>query len=376
MNVAFLLPPFTTTPSGGYRVVFEYANRLADRGHRCQVYFLDFLAPPLEPSWVQLRRMVRHPSRLSRSPDIGWFDLRADVGRHRIRSLEPKAFEELDGVVLTSWQTVEGFNERVPRDRRPPTLYLVQGHETWAGDQERVEATWSTTDHVVAVSSWLGDLVRSRGAARVDVIHSGIDDDLGFDGTPADRRADVVLMSWSSDPNKGSGVGLAALQQVREWRESVQVVLFTGEVGRTDLPSWAEVHVQPSRSQLRGLYNRAAVYVTPGFSEGWALPNVEAMACGAAVVSTDLPGIRDYAEEGRTALLAPIGDAGGLASAIGRLLDERPLRRSIAEAGRAVVGAYRWEEATSSFEQVLRRVAQEGAPSGVPLHGERRGEVT
>src|SRR3546814_17749375 len=56
--------------------------------------------------------------------------------------------------------------------------------------------------------------------------------------------------------------------------------------------------------------------------EGWHLPPAEAMACGCAVVSTDIPGVFDYALEGTTALLAPPGDSATLADRLTELLDE------------------------------------------------------
>jgi glycosyltransferase involved in cell wall biosynthesis len=42
--------------------------------------------------------------------------------------------------------------------------------------------------------------------------------------------------------------------------------------------------------------------------EGWGLPSLEAMACGAAVVSTRSDGIEDFVVDGRNGLLSPVGD--------------------------------------------------------------------
>ena len=66
------------------------------------------------------------------------------------------------------------------------------------------------------------------------------------------------------------------------------------------------------------------------------IPNVlkEAMACGLPVVASDISGIPELVEEGRSGLLVPPGDTAALADALQRLYDDPALRRSMGRAGR------------------------------------------
>ena len=90
-------------------------------------------------------------------------------------------------------------------------------------------------------------------------------------------------------------------------------------------------------------YEHASVLVLPcieasdGDVDG--IPNVllEGMACNVAVLSTDLPAIRELVSDGVNGLLVVRGDAEALAAALARLLDSPQLRRELAANGRRTV---------------------------------------
>lgn len=80
----------------------------------------------------------------------------------------------------------------------------------------------------------------------------------------------------------------------------------------------------------------------------------EAMACGCCVVSTDVGGVRDLVEDGRTALLAPGGDAPGLAQAVLRFLFEPGLAERVSAAARAAAARSDWNVVLPEWELILR----------------------
>jgi glycosyltransferase involved in cell wall biosynthesis len=79
---------------------------------------------------------------------------------------------------------------------------------------------------------------------------------------------------------------------------------------------------------------RAARYITP-------LKPYEAMALGIPVLVSDLPALREIVDPPRRGVVAPPGDAPGLATAIEGLVDDGDLRRRLGEAGRQWVLAER-----------------------------------
>jgi len=84
------------------------------------------------------------------------------------------------------------------------------------------------------------------------------------------------------------------------------------------------------------------------------MPAMEAMACGAAVCTYDNGGCRDYAIDGRTAVVAPRRDVDALAWGLARLVEDAELRRRIARSGQEFVRTqFDWERATARLESLL-----------------------
>ncbi|HVQ77552.1 MAG TPA: glycosyltransferase, partial [Candidatus Binatia bacterium] len=131
-----------------------------------------------------------------------------------------------------------------------------------------------------------------------------------------------------------------------------------------------EFHENLPQERLAWLYSRCPIYLCPSWDEGLGMPAMEAMACGAAVVTYDNGGCRDYAIDGRTALVAPRREVAALARALARAIDERPLRERLARAGRELVtGAFDWERATDQLEALAGGVETPTGPAGRSVPG-------
>ena len=87
------------------------------------------------------------------------------------------------------------------------------------------------------------------------------------------------------------------------------------------------------QEELRKVYNRAAIVVLNSFEEGFGLTLSEAMLCGATAVGTDSGGIPDIIKHQKRGVLVPLDDSAALAEAILELLDNSPLRRTLADNG-------------------------------------------
>jgi glycosyltransferase involved in cell wall biosynthesis len=90
------------------------------------------------------------------------------------------------------------------------------------------------------------------------------------------------------------------------------------------------------------------------WDEGFGLPSLEAMACGAAVVTYDNGGSRDFAFDGKTAFVAPRRNLEILAAKLEEAITSHEKRHTIAKAGYSFVHTMpTWEEQVTKMEQIL-----------------------
>ena len=73
-----------------------------------------------------------------------------------------------------------------------------------------------------------------------------------------------------------------------------------------------------SRRELAALYRRAVLVLLPSEAEGFGLPVIEALACGAVVVASDLPVLREVGGDG--AVYCPVADVNRWVETVNRLL--------------------------------------------------------
>jgi glycosyltransferase involved in cell wall biosynthesis len=112
---------------------------------------------------------------------------------------------------------------------------------------------------------------------------------------------------------------------------------------------------------LAALYRLASVFVFPSLYEGFGLPPLEAMAAGTPVVTSNVSSLPEVV--GDAALLIDPMDAGAIADAIARVLDDDALRADLVHRGYARVRTFSWERSIARVREVYAELAGARTPA-------------
>jgi len=137
-------------------------------------------------------------------------------------------------------------------------------------------------------------------------------------------------------------------------------------IKRLNLETKVEFKGALPKNKLVDYYNLADVVVMPSLAgkagtEGQGLVLLEAMACGKAVVGTNIGGIKDIIKDGVNGFLVNQKDSKEMADRIIRLINDSKLRKKIEKNGRMfVIRNYSWQKIAKQFELVYRNVLKTG----------------
>jgi glycosyltransferase involved in cell wall biosynthesis len=344
-------------PVGGFKVVYEYANGLAERGWGVRVVHPRILsADEIDAARASVVNRARHWLGYQRRRVIAdyrpdhWFDIHPNVKLLYVKTPQIFHLPPSDVWVATFWYTAKWVASYPGAG-----VYLIQHLETWCGPEAEVMATWKLPLRKVVISRWLQNVAKSLGEPA-DYIPNGLDfEKFGIDLPPEERDPHMVAMLYHTSDWKGSADGLRALHDAKAKLPSVKAILFGLPPRPSDLPTWVEYHQNPPQRTLREIYNRSAIFLAPSWMEGWPLPPAEALQCGTALAATDIGGHREYAVHGDTALLSPARDPDSLTASVLCLLENQRLRLRLAHQGNVHIQQFTWERALTSFEAVLDR---------------------
>jgi glycosyltransferase involved in cell wall biosynthesis len=220
----------------------------------------------------------------------------------------------------------------------------------------------------VAISAGLAHyLAESEGfdAGGFEIVHYGI---AAGPPPPAPPREPRLAVVGRLIPIKGHSSLLEALALARHEVPGIALEIAGGG------PLEPELRAQTRRLTLGDavsflgqvapagpVFERARVVVVPSLGEGFGLVALEAMERGRAVVASDVGGLPEIVEPGRTGLLVPPGDPAALAAALLELVRNPERTAAMGAAGRErALTAFSQERCTDGIEALYRAALETG----------------
>lgn len=376
MKICFIL--WSTALSGGVRAVFEMANLLYERGHSVSIVALggnhnwfplkvkvDYLK---SPRYVKLFNPLFMPLR---KDSFSFFDF-----RRYLPIIEAKFNVDLTG----RWRAIRAICEAIPDSdvnvatwfptafavwscvKGRPFCYMQDFLEQYAErargyDRKLFPLALNLPMFFLANSEYIERRVLSvQPNAKTRVIGAGVNIDVFY---PRKKKMidftgrSTIMVLLRNEWFKRADIAIKVLNMVN----TVTPIhaIFVGELSRKVKMTFPfSLYLKIDDDKLASLYSASDLFLFTSSIEGFALPPLEAMACGTPVVATDCGGNRDYAIGDLNCLLSAPNDTMDLARNVIKILKNAEIRDRLIEGGLATAKNFTWAHVVDKIEATFR----------------------
>jgi len=339
---------------GGVKVIFEYANRLTERGHEVRIIYAKRTSLSFRGRYniglieALIKRAITPKKSFNR---IDWFDLDTMVSVLEVPTPAERYIPEADITVVTWWELAWWMSKYSSKIGKK--FYLVQHYEIWGGPKEKVDQAYRLGQDNIVISNWLKCMLENIGAKVDSVIPNGLNFEEFYPEKVSNSGNIRVLLPYRNIKWKGIEDGIKAFQIVKEQYPSLQLVMFGPSPDTNKLPEDVEFHLNPVKERLRRIYNSCDIFVFPSHCEGFGLPPMEAMACQCSVVTTNVGAVPEYTIPGQTALVCEPRDVDTMTKYIRELVENPVKRKQIALNGYNYIQQFTWDKSVDKLEEVF-----------------------
>lgn len=338
-KVNFILPMNYNKPIGGYKIVYQYANWLAERGFDISICYC--YSPNEMKAYAALKREVDTKvfKFSKRESKVTWFAI-----DNSIKSYYNCVFfddiPDADFVFATAAKTATLVSE-LPKEKGEK-FYFIQNYEAEGFGNKKgfAEKTYNLGLTNVVISKELEQKVLDSGATKPKYLPNFYNHDEFYLENPVEYRENIVCLLNHVQETKRTKLGLDILREVKKEIPSLKAHLFGAYDPIEDLEDWIYFTKNANVNQLRqDIYGKSKIYLLPSVLEGWGLTGMEAMASGTTVVSSRIGGVVDYANDENSILIEPDNKA-SFVTAIIDLLQNKEKCEKIAHQGNSDVEQY------------------------------------
>jgi glycosyltransferase involved in cell wall biosynthesis len=180
-------------------------------------------------------------------------------------------------------------------------------------------------------------------------------------------RGDFLLAVGTIEPRKNLKTLVRAFSELHRTLASPPQLVIVGKDGWLTGSFYSQIKESEAAgsikmtgyvtdSELRALYSSCRAFVYPSVYEGFGLPPLEAMACGAPVIASRIPSLTEVLSD--AALFFEACDVRQLKEALAAFLGQDPLREKFREAGRKRSSLFKWEKAADETATVYREAIE------------------
>lgn len=346
-DITFVFPGYIRHPSGGYKMVYEYSNMLAEEGYKVAICF-DCSNLSTQYSSLLIRKII---SEFGTAYHPRWFKLDKRIDKKCVFGITDTEIPNSRCVIATAAITAKPVSDLSAK--KGGKGYLIQGYETWFLDRDELEQTYSLGMTNIVVSQWLKNIVDNATNASSVYIPNPIDLTVFYPDQHINSKEPCLSVLYHEQPDKGFPYAWESIELAHSRIPDLKVEMFGAFEPPANLPTWVNYTKNATPIQLHSIYNKSSVYVCASINDGFGLTCVEAMACGNALVLSDFQGAKDYAENGSNALISPLRNPEKMADNIIELFENKKKRELLSK--NAVATAKQFDK-QSSLERLMNTI--------------------
>lgn len=348
MRITIVLPWYDSNlPSGGILNVYGYAERLAKRGHIINIIY-DCCKGKGK---LKIPNRIAYNKRKKCTISKKCLYKKKNIQETAVYCINNNIVPDADYVIATALVTVSGVQKL--SKKKGKKIYFIQGFENWGKTENEVYKTYELGMINLTVSKWLYQLVKEHSKKKIYYLPNAIDDCFWCSESIDDRKPKSICFMYVPIKSKGTYDLLKAIDIVHKNNPDILVEAFGIYSRNDDIPDYVKYTYNPSREQLRELYNRCAVFVNASWLEGFGLTAGESMKCGCCLVTTNNKGILDFSVDGKTALICEPRNVEMLAEKIEYVICNNNIRIAIAKAGQMEIQKFSWNNNIRNLERIL-----------------------
>ena len=306
-----------TVKCGGHKVVFEHLKRLTDRGHDCELCFVDDKYTWFEDSNFKLNK----------------FDNSVSLIRYLA--------ENKDAVkVATVWTTANWIA------KGGEGYYLIFSiptpHYQAESAKKNLISTYKLGLHHIVQNVSAYTVLRFIWNVKVTRTEILAVDHNVFKPLGIDKKPKTGLYCYRSAPMKNPGMMKEAMSTMKDFK------LYG--YGKEQCPFANDSFVNIPDSRVAEIMNQSEVFISTSIHEGFCLPALESMACGTPVITTRSIGNEIFCIDNVNCLI--VENSIELKEAINRILTDKNLAKRLSVNGIKTANNYQWNKVINRLEKL------------------------
>ncbi len=175
---------------------------------------------------------------------------------------------------------------------------------------------------------------------------------IGIEGKwfASDKKENMILFPLRPEEYKGAKYMLEASRLIHERFPNYKQIAFGWY--NEPIPEYIEFKKNIDTNSLIRLFAKAKLFILPSLVEGFSLTNLQAMANGCVVITTDCGGINEYSNN-ENSIIIPTKNPIAIADAVYKLITNNEFLFKIAKNGKETAKQYKIENTFASFRKAI-----------------------